>query len=149
VLGLDARQLGRAVKQLGDLGLMRTPLPEAAPHPSPTDAAATLEARARAWLHVNCAYCHDGLGPSGTPLDLRVTTPLSDMAACGVSPMRGDLGVAEARVVAPGDPSRSVLWLRAAARDVHGMPPLASAIVDPAATLVRDWIAALEGCPGQ
>lgn len=147
VLGLDARQLALEPMAWEGLGLLTAPAPLARPHPSPSDDAVGVEARARAWLHVNCAYCHDGLGPSGTPLDLRVTTPAPDMEACDVPPMRGDLGVPDAKVVVPGAPDRSILWLRTASRDVHGMPPLASAIVDPDARVVRDWIASLTSCP--
>jgi len=147
VLGLDSRQLGDAARAWGELGIRTAPTPAVAPHPAPTDSAAPLEARARAWLHVNCAYCHDGLGPSGTPLDLRVTTAAHDMEACDVPPMRGDLGVAGASLIAPGAPERSILWLRTASRGTHGMPPLASALVDPDASVVRDWISALGACP--
>ena len=147
VLGLDARQLGPTAAAWGALGLLTTPALSAARHPTPGDARASLEARARAWLHVNCEYCHDGLGPSGTPLDLRVTTPLASMGACEAPPMRGDLGIAGAVLIAPGDPERSILWRRTASREVHGMPPIASAIVDPEAGVVRDWIASLASCP--
>jgi uncharacterized repeat protein (TIGR03806 family) len=147
-LGLDSHQLGDAIATFAELDLFEGALPTPAPHPAPDDATVPLEARARAWLHVNCAYCHDGGGIGGTPLDLRADTPLAATAACDRPPWRGDLGVADARIIAPGAPERSVLWLRASARDEHGMPPLATTRVDPDGTLVRDWIAMLEGaCP--
>ncbi len=147
VLGLESRQLGPSAETFAALGLLTAAPPAAPPLARPDEAAATLESKARAWLHVNCAYCHDGLGPSGTPLDLRVDTLLKDTGTCDAIPARGDLGIADARIIVPGDPDRSLLWVRTSLRDVHMMPPLATAIVDPDATLVRDWIAALEACP--
>ena len=64
VLGLDSYQLDEEVGEWRDLGLLTASPPTVALHPTP-DGAAPTEAKARAWLHVNCAYCHDGGGPSG------------------------------------------------------------------------------------
>jgi glucose/arabinose dehydrogenase len=146
-LGLETAQVGALATTLDDLDLLARPVTAEPAHVLPADLTASLETRARAWLHVNCAYCHDGLGPSGTPLDLRKTTPLSAMAACDATPMRGDLGHPDARLITPGDPDRSLLWLRASTRGEGQMPPLASAKVDPDAALVREWIATLTSCP--
>lgn len=143
VLGIEARQLGPEAEAWRGLGIVRGGVPEAEVLVMPTSDA-PIEARARAWLHVNCSYCHDGSGPSGTPLDLRVDAPT--LAACDEVPQRGDLGIADARIIAPGDAERSVLWRRIGTREQGMMPPLASGIVDPDADVVRAWIAGLEGC---
>lgn len=115
----------------------------------PGDLEAPAEARARSWLHVNCASCHRPGGPSGTGADLRVTTPLAEAAVCDVPPARGDLGVADARLVAPGAPERSLVLERLTAAAVHRMPPIGNQKADPEGlAAVRAWIASLEGCPG-
>jgi hypothetical protein len=58
-----------------------------------------------------------------------------------------DLGIANARLIAPGEPERSVLLARMKVRDGNQMPPLASHLVDEAAVqVISDWIANLAGC---
>ena len=116
---------------------------------APGDEGAPLEARARAWLHANCAGCHLPGGPSGTAMDLSWWTPLERMGVCGVAPVRGDLDLgADARIVAPGQPDASVLWRRLSAGAAHRMPPLGGERPDPVGVdVVRRWIASLGGCP--
>ncbi len=154
VLGLRTRQLhrsypyaGGARNQLdalaaagyldGSLGSLGS-LPA---HPEPTDEGVPVSTRARAWLDVNCAVCHRPGGGTGTSMDLRVTTDLASLGVVGVAPQRGDLGVANARLVAPGAPERSVLWLRVRSLDANRMPPLGSTVVDADGDdLVARWI---------
>jgi hypothetical protein len=71
------------------------------------------------------------------------------MNVCNAVPQHGDLGVADARIVKPGHPEDSVLWLRAALRDGNDqMPPLGTLYPDPLGTSVLEaWIAGLTGCP--
>lgn len=112
-----------------------------------TDSTATVEQRARSYLHSNCAGCHLPDGPAPTNLDLRFATTLPATNACDIQPGSGDLGIANARIIAPGEPDRSVLLARMKVRDENQMPPLASHLVDDAAvTLITEWIANLEGC---
>jgi hypothetical protein len=67
--------------------------------------------------------------------------------ACDAAPQYGDLGIVDARLIAPGAPDRSVLLARAARRDASAMPPLASLLVDEQGTaLLSDWIASLASC---
>ena len=49
---------------------------------------------------------------------------------CDAAPQYGDLGIVDARLIAPGAPDRSVLLARTARRDASAMPPLASLRVD-------------------
>lgn len=108
---------------------------------------APLDARARAWLHTNCASCHRPESGNRTPLDLRFDTPLRDTAACDERPELDDLGLTDARLIAPGAPERSVLLSRLARRDAAAMPPLASRLPDPEGVeLITAWIAGLERC---
>lgn len=147
-------QTGRTHGQLDTLdtiGMFASPLqgdPATLPAmPDPYDVAADPILRARAYLHSNCANCHQPGGPTPTNLDLRYTTALANMNACDVVPISGDLGINMARIVAPGDASRSVLVERMRRRDSTGMPPLGSTIDDVEGWLiVTAWIQLLSGC---
>jgi uncharacterized repeat protein (TIGR03806 family) len=111
------------------------------------DANATLEQRARSYLHSNCSNCHSPNGPTPVTLDLRYSTALSATQACNAQPAAGDLGINNARILAPGEPERSVLLARMKVRDVNQMPPLASHLVDQAAVdVIAAWIGGLAGC---
>lgn len=115
---------------------------------NPEDTSAGLDERARAYLHTNCAQCHRPNGPTNVNLDLRHTTTLADMNVCNVAPQNGDLDIADAQLLAPGAPERSLLLQRMHRRDALGMPPLGSNIVDEAgAALIEDWIGSISSCP--
>ena len=115
--------------------------------PDPMDTGVAPGDRARAYLHTNCAQCHQPGGPTPVNVDLRYTTSIGNMNACDVVPEEGDLGLTMARIIAPGDASRSVLVERMNRRDPVGMPPLGSSIVDAdGVTLVTDWINGLADC---
>jgi uncharacterized repeat protein (TIGR03806 family) len=162
-LGLETAQLnnpftypatGRSANQLRTLDhimLFATPLGDPALQPQladPFDAAAPLGARARAYLHTNCANCHRPGGATGSAMDLRFATSLASTGACDAPPQAGDLGLGpNARLIAPGRPDDSVLLARMTRRDANGMPPLASTVVDTAgADLLRAWIESLSTC---
>jgi uncharacterized repeat protein (TIGR03806 family) len=164
-LGLESAQLnhdftyastGRTANELRTLdsvAMFTTPLGDPALQPampSPSDTTAPLGARARAYLHTNCAQCHRQGGPTPVSMDLHYATLLSSTAACDAAPTAGDLGLgASARIIAPGNPDASVLLERmeVARGDANQMPPLATNAVDTAGvTLIRDWIASLTTC---
>jgi len=114
----------------------------------PADVGETLEDRARAYLHSNCAGCHRPTGPTPSNIDLRHDTPLGSTNTCDVVPTSGDLGIAGARIIDPGSAATSVLVERPNRRDVHGMPPLGSNVIDAAGVqLLTDWVNSLAGCP--
>ena len=114
----------------------------------PADAVAVLEDRARAYLHTNCAQCHRPGGPTPSNLDLRYDTALGNTNACNVVPSAGDLGLGpNARLIAPGNAADSVLPGRMNLRDVNGMPPLGSHLVDAdGLALINQWIDDLPNC---
>jgi uncharacterized repeat protein (TIGR03806 family) len=161
-LGLEIGQLNREIlyptgvvaNQLATfehLELFDAPLPappdelEAYPDPEGLE---TLEARARSYLHANCSQCHRPLGARGD-MDLRYQIPLAETGTCAVPPEFGYLGIDDALLVMPGDPTRSILSVRMQALDVHRMPPLATHIVDDVGSgVIRDWIDSLASCPG-
>jgi hypothetical protein len=81
-------------------------------------------------------------------MDLRFTTPLAQAGLCNAAPAQGSLGIADAKVLAPGSAARSLLSVRMHALDASRMPPLASRRVDTEGVGVVDaWIASLAGCP--
>lgn len=149
-LGLERSQLDRRVGDVDQLamferiGLFDGPLPIVRALPQPD---AKLEQRARAWLHVNCAYCHRPGATGQGEMDLRFTTPLAAMNVCNVTPRFGTLDIAGAQRIAPGDPERSILWRRMRATGFARMPPLGTLGRDAQGlALVREWIRHLTSC---
>lgn len=110
----------------------------------PRDQDAPLADRARAYMHANCAHCHQ---PSWMRPDLRYSTPLAETGVCEPSEFPSPWVSGVARVV-PGAPEQSNLWLRMGTRGPGQMPAIGTAVVDPLGLeLVHDWIAGLEeGC---
>lgn len=157
-LGPTAGQLARSVAfdgppkeqipALVEAGYIEAAPPGTMPFPAPDDEVAPVEDRVRALLHANCSFCHQPDGPANARLDLRASAPFSATGLCDVEPGHGDLGLPNARLVAPGDPGRSVLLERMRRRGEGQMPPMASFVPDPVAVdLVERWIRALPGCP--
>ncbi len=155
-LGLETRQLsstltypatGRSANQIDTLeavGMFSAAPTRLAAIPDPADTTKTLGERARAYLHTNCAQCHRPEGGTPVNLDLQFTTAIASTNTCDVTPTSGDLGVTNAKVIAPGDAARSVLYLRMSRRDSNQMPPVASHLVDTAgAALLQQWINAM------
>jgi uncharacterized repeat protein (TIGR03806 family) len=129
------------------LNVLAAPPPLVTPLPS-LDTSASAEARARAYLHANCSMCHRPGGPGRGLMDLRNSTPLANAGICDSTPLAGDLGLMDPRIVFPGEPGRSVLLARMRDLGAVRMPPLASVLVhDEAALAVETWISELVGCP--
>ena len=84
-------------------------------------------------------------------MDLRWTTPFAATGTCNVPPTKGELGVAGARRIVPGQPRASVLSLRVhTLEERFRMPQVGRAVLDAqGARLIDDWIASLPGgiCP--
>jgi len=111
----------------------------------PRDPSASLNDRARSYLQANCAQCHVEAGGGNSLIDLEFTTPREKMRIFDVRPQHHTFDIADARLIAPGHPERSVLLHRIANRDAGHMPPLATSIVDQeAVNLLTEWIAAMK-----
>jgi glucose/arabinose dehydrogenase len=111
----------------------------------PYDAKADLTARARSYLHSNCAQCHVEAGGGNAQIDLEFTTKLEQMRVVNVKPQHHTFGLPDARLIAPGHPERSVLLHRMSHRREGHMPPLATSLVDrPAVEMLREWIRELK-----
>jgi uncharacterized repeat protein (TIGR03806 family) len=151
-LGPEVRQLNSsftypgtgAANQLDTLeakGLFTAPPARATAMPDPADGTQPLTDRARAYLHTNCSHCHRPNGGTPVDLDLQYTTAIAATNTCNATPASGDIGVANAKVIAPGDAMHSVLYLRMNRRDSNQMPPVGSHLVDTAgAALLQQWI---------
>jgi glucose/arabinose dehydrogenase len=111
----------------------------------PADATAPLESRARSYLHANCAQCHVEAGGGNSAFDVHVNTDRERMKVVDVKPIHDAFEIADPRIVAPGDPSRSILFQRITRRGQGQMPPLATSMVDErSAGMLREWIAGLK-----
>jgi uncharacterized repeat protein (TIGR03806 family) len=141
-------QTGRTANQITTLNAVNVLSPPIGANPpayaDPADTARSLTERARAYLHTNCSNCHRPNGGTPVNIDLRHGTALAQTGACDVVPSAGNLGIANARIIAPGDDARSVLLARMTTRNANAMPPIASNIVDAAGTqLIGAWIDSL------
>jgi uncharacterized repeat protein (TIGR03806 family) len=141
----QTQQTGNQISQWARLGLFDKP---------PTDQAiaaldalvpidrtsAPLESRVRSYLDANCSNCHR---PGGvhTLWDARFDTPLQHAGIINAG-LVANTPIANARVVRPGDPARSILYRRVSSIDGKTrMPPLGHNIVDaPAAAAIEQWI---------
>lgn len=144
-------RIANQLKTLEHIGMFSAPLGKPVDQLAvipPPDGTAPLEARARAYLHANCSNCHRPEGGGRGTMDLRFTTGLKETTACNGNAEAGDLGVAGAKLLVPGDPTKSLISLRPHAVGANRMPPLASSIVDTAGlAVVDDWIKSLATCP--
>ena len=107
----------------------------------PYDAGQDLTLRARSYLHSNCAQCHVEAGGGNAMIDLEFTTKLDKMKLVDVPPQHDSFGLANAKLIAPGQPESSVLLHRMGCRGPGQMPPLATSRVDEAALqMLRGWV---------
>jgi hypothetical protein len=108
----------------------------------------TIEDRAKAYLHANCAQCHRPGGPTPSTMDLRYMTPLSQMSVCNASVQGISLDITDPLLIAPGEPERSILLHRMQRRDTNAMPPLGSSLADiQGIELITNWINSIFVCP--
>lgn len=121
------------------------PLQDAPAVPDWRDENADLDARARAWLDVNCAHCHRREGPAGNS-GLFLTYGERDPVALGVGkrPVAAGRGSGGRSFdIAPGEPEGSILLHRVESNEPGVMmPELGRVLPDPEAVeLLRRWIA--------
>lgn len=108
---------------------------------SSQDKAATLETRARSWLHANCAHCHRRHGGGSVPLMVNFDLPTAETMTIYEKPKRGDLGISDPAVIYPWAPHRSILFQRIARTGSGHMPMIGAHDPDPdGLKLLWDWI---------
>jgi len=117
------------------------------------DSTVPVDARARAYLDINCGHCHspEGAGDtSGLWLQQDVTAP-SRLGVCK-PPIAAGQGTGGNRWgITPGKPDESILHYRMASLDPGAMmPELGRSLVhDEGVELVAEWIAGMDGeCNG-
>ena len=105
---------------------------------------ATLDKRARAYLHTNCASCHLAGNDLRVDFDFRFTANLSDF--CNHEVLK-PLGLSDPKVIKPGDAANSMALYRSGRRDADSMPPMGSALIDMRGiNLLEKWVGQLS-CP--
>jgi uncharacterized repeat protein (TIGR03806 family) len=108
------------------------------------DAGQPLDARARSYLHANCSHCHRKWGGGNADFQLLFPLALKDTGIANVKPGHGDFEVKDARLLVPGDPDKSLIYLRMNRLGLGRMPHVASTVIDDeGAKIVRDWIGGL------
>lgn len=155
ILGFNVAQLNcdrdgeNQLQRLKRFGLFEKPLPDPLPRlPVPSDPKEKLEARARAYLHANCAACHRRGGGGTAAFELLYDLDLQKTALVGSRPSQGTFEIAAAQNVAPGDPYRSVLYHRMAKLGPGRMPHAGSNVIDlPGLDLIHEWIRSLPAEP--
>ena len=106
-----------------------------------SSADATTDLKARSYLHVNCAHCHQNGAGAAVNLSLKITDDDKATKAINIAPTKGDLGLKDGKLIAAGDSLSSVLLFRMASSSAGRMPHIGSREVDFAAvTLIGDWI---------
>jgi len=159
-IGLKARHLNRdfayrdgTENQLAHWSrsgaLAGAPNPAAAPRLAVWDdpKSGTLDARARAWLEINCAHCHSPEGPArNSGLDLLASQRNPTAFGINKPPVAAGIGSGGlAFDIVPGQPDRSILAFRIAS--THPgimMPELGKRLVhDEGVALIREWIGAM------
>jgi uncharacterized repeat protein (TIGR03806 family) len=114
-----------------------------------TDAAASTEARARAYLDVNCGHCHNPKGAAATSgLYLDAPSPLSGSAGLCKPPVAAGAGTGNLRFdIVPGKADESIMAFRMdSTHPAVMMPEIGrSTRHDEGVALIRSWIDSLEG----
>jgi putative heme-binding domain-containing protein len=94
------------------------------------DPAADTESHVRSYLHVHCSHCHRFNGGGAGSFELLFERSLAELQVLDAAPRQGTLDVPGARIIAPGRPELSLLYLRMAKFGRGRMPHLGSELVD-------------------
>ena len=113
-----------------------------APHlVDPNDKQQPLEARARSYFYTNCASCHVDAGGGNSLINMDFKAKGHELRMIGVKPIHVFPEKVDARLIDPGHPENSVVYLRVNRRGNGQMPPLGSNVVDQKSVeLLKEWI---------
>ena len=113
------------------------------------DASAPLNDRARSYLDINCAHCHNAVGPADTSgLLLEPDEPLGPKAGLCKLPIAAGAGAGGRRFsIVPGAPDESIFVYRLESVEPDEMMPELGRSLSHAegVALIRDWIASMDG----
>jgi len=108
---------------------------------------ASLDHRARAWLEVNCAHCHNPAGSARTSgLDLSSSQKDPEKYGIFKSPVAVGKGSGGRKYdIVPGKPDESILMFRVESEEPGArMPNVGRSLVhEESNSLIRDWILAM------
>jgi putative heme-binding domain-containing protein len=108
---------------------------------TPAGSAGDIATRSRSYLHANCGHCHRMGGGGSVDLELHFTADLAKSKVLGVTPVRGTFDLPDAKILAAGDPHRSVLYYRVSKGGRGRMPHIMSEVPDEAGlALLERWI---------
>lgn len=144
-IGPKARNLGAdQIALWSEVGLLSGAPQGIAEMPSIAVSQGTLDARARAYLDINCAHCHKSDGAaSNSGLWLGWEEESAVKLGIGKHPTAAGRGAgALRRVIEPGQPSQSILSFRMASAEAGvAMPELGRRTVDKEGVdLINQWI---------
>jgi uncharacterized repeat protein (TIGR03806 family) len=160
-IGTKARHLNRdyafsagsenQLMHLARLGLLGG-LPDAAAAPKNAnwrDESQPLEARARAYLDINCGHCHNAKGPANTTaLDLTIFGASDRYLGLCKPPVAAGRGTGDHYFdIVPGKPDDSILPYRMLSSEPGVMMPEQGRTTThrEGVTLIRNWISSLQG----
>lgn len=160
-IGLKARHLNRDYDypsgKLNQLTYLQTigylsglpPLPDVPRNANWRDAAQSLDARARAYLDVNCAHCHSPTGPANTTgLSFEAVTATDRHLGVCKPPVAAGRGTGDHFFdIVPGHPDDSILPFRMNSSEPGVMMPEQGrgTVHREGLALIREWIAAMPG----
>jgi hypothetical protein len=111
---------------------------------NPHDPIASLNERARAYLHANCSHCHSKNAGGNSLMQLASEVAENNMAIFNAVPMHATFGIDDAKIVAPGSAPKSVMVHRTVLRGPGQMPPVGTMLPDGAGVnLLAQWIESL------
>jgi uncharacterized repeat protein (TIGR03806 family) len=117
-----------------------------------SDTSQPLEARARAYLEVNCAHCHNPKGPADTTaLTFDTASPMDRRMGLCKPPVAAGRGTGDHLFdIVPGHPDDSILPFRLASKETGVMMPEQgrSTVHHEGVALINAWIAAMPGSCG-
>jgi hypothetical protein len=107
--------------------------------------------QALAYMHANCAHCHNSEGWFASEVALRLSIEQGMLTPEQTGAYRTAINARMFHTVGgttlgivPGDPTRSQLYVRMTLRDLEAMPPVCTQLVDPdGLALIRRWISSL------
>ncbi len=155
VLGFQSSQLrketgkGNSLARLLDSGVVKKTSAKLASWSlvDPHDESQSIDDRARSYLHGNCSSCHHKRGNAIVSFYLKRDLSLPEMKTNKGTGI-GTFGMEHAKVIAAGDPFRSVVTYRMSKLGYSRMPYIGSQVVDSkGVALVADWIATLADVP--
>jgi uncharacterized repeat protein (TIGR03806 family) len=149
--GVSVNQLDYLAR-IGYLSGLPANAAAAAPHNANwRDPAQTLDARARAYLDINCAHCHNDKGAANTTaLHLNIGAPADLHLGLCKPPVAAGAGTGgHGYGIAPGEPDESIMVYRLSSAETGIMMPELGrgSVHKEGVALIRAWIAAMKrGC---